>query len=64
MQFSKGHARVGAVVEPITSEVIDDFQGMINEEEIMEAGSYLTRWDPVNKFGEIIIGSTSFISFL
>ena len=64
MQFSKGHARVGSVVEPITTEIIDEFQRIIADGEILEEGSYLTRWDSQNKFGEILIGSTKYISFL
>ena len=64
MQFSKGHARVAAVVEPITAEIIDNFQQMINSGKIMESGSYLTRWDSDRKFGELIIGSTKYISFM
>jgi len=64
MQFSKGHARIGAIVEPITTEIIDEFQRIIADGEILEEGSYLTRWDSQNKFGEILIGSTSDISFL
>lgn len=63
MQFSKGHARIGAIIEPITAKIIDDFQNMLDDGEILEEGSYLTRWDPVNKWGEIIIGSVNLIHF-
>ena len=64
MQFSKGHARIGAIIEPVTHEIIDEFQQMIDEGKIMERGSYLTRWDTDRKFGEILIGSTKNISFI
>ena len=63
MQFSKGYARICAVVEPITAEIIDEFQQMIDCGEILEDGSYLTCWDSQNKFGEILIGSVKIIQF-
>ena len=63
MQLTKSHARIGAIIEPITAKIIDDFQNMLDDGEILEEGSYLTRWDPVNKWGEIIIGSVNLIHF-
>ena len=63
MKYKDGISRAGSLAEKVTHEMIDEFQRMIDDGEIEEKGSYLTRWNPEKKFGEIIIGNVKDISF-
>jgi hypothetical protein len=63
MKYKDGISRAGSLAEPVTHKIIDEFQGLIDDGEIEEKGSYLTKWNEDKKFGEIIIGSVKMISF-
>jgi len=63
MKYKDGISRAGSLAVKVTHEMIDEFQRMIDDGEIEEKGSYLTRWNADKKFGEIIIGSVKDISF-
>jgi len=63
MKYKDGISRAGSLAEPVTPEIIDEFYRMIDDGEIEEKGTYLTRWNDDKKFGEIIIGSVKDINF-